>query len=210
MPKRQFIWLMIRFMAVFWLLISLRSFVRGPLVTVGLIYMGWPWDPGVTLFPSLILGSLALGDVGTILGGLYLLFCGKTVFKLIDRASPNCCQTGLRTDDYPVILVRFAGVWWLWRAIVAGCGQIYAFAAHVVLVRALDIADPSIIKNENVRKLLEAASFARLGITLLTIVIYIILGLYFLKRAGLVIGLLQRRWLSTDTVPRTIGQASDI
>jgi len=143
MNKREFIWLVIRFIGVFWLIRAFRAVIMIPAlgVTMALLLPVHMGDS--SMLTSLILIATLAGQIAIVLFAAYLLFYGRFIFGIVNRTSGNCHENSLRREDYVVILVRFMGVWWLWLTLKEVGGQLSAFVSLMLLRFFFDLNDIS-------------------------------------------------------------------
>ena len=215
MNKREFIWLVIRFIGVFWLIMAFCAVVKIPFLGVSLFtFLPASMEYSSSMLTSLILSATLAGQIAIVLFAAYLLFYGRFIFGIVNRTSGNCHENSLRREDYVVILVRFAGVWWLWLIAKEVGRQLSAFVSLMVLRFFFDLNDISDAHGEELLDLLEGVSGAHLWIRAANIVIYVIFAWYFLKKGKLIIRLFCRRWLgensSQPVATSTVEQASEI
>ena len=207
MNKREFIWLVIRFVGVFWLIRAFRAVILIPALGVAMaMLLPFYMDDPSSVLTSLILSATLVEQIAIVLFAAYLLFYGRFIFGIVNRTSENCHEGSLRREDYVVIMVRFMGVWWLWLILKEVGGQLSAFASLMVL--------RSFTHGEEFLGILEGVSGAQLWTRAANIVIFVIFAWYFLKKGKLIIRLLCRRWLgdksSQPVATSTVEQASEM
>lgn len=153
---------------------------------------------------TLIFGSALLDCLVDLLVIIYLLFGGKTIYKIIDRTSQLNSEGLLQRENYAEILVRFCGIWWLWK--IVQC--IFSILQGFILIVALKLC-VSIVSAENIPKfeqLLEISKKAFSWSSLVSILEYSILAWYFLKKGKLIIKLFSIRWLGKKILTSTSAQ----
>ncbi|MCD6174327.1 MAG: hypothetical protein J7K65_00990 [Planctomycetes bacterium] len=195
MTKKEFIWLGIRFLGIFQLIISLRS-ILAAISTFFVILILLPIDSAsekiifVGLFGSLI------DSIVHVLIIIYLLFFGKFIFNIVHRTSSQSLDAVLEKQDYTEILIRFIGFWWLWRVACKLFGALFFVFWNQTL---------QILANHFNQELMEALSKLQHSIqqnmvwsVLASILLYSVLSWYFLKHGKFFINLLNRLWLGKN------------
>jgi len=179
MNKRQFIWLTIRFIGVFWLIKSFGVILKIP-----------------------FLGGVALAkQLATVIIILYLLFGGKCIFAIVNRTSRNCHDDLLQKEDYGQILIRFLGIWWLFR-IATEISRLLLALAGLLLVRGMtDSPKVDQITSQEMQELLDSMCATVLWARAINVIVYAFLAWYLLRCGKLIIRLLRHRWLGKENAP---------
>ena len=132
---------------------------------------------------------------------IYLLFGGKTIYKIIDRTSQLDSEGLLQRENYSEILVRFCGIWWLWKITTYAFIMLRAFIAIAILKCYADTTvNVNHSKLEQIYKLLEKMTESLSWSSLVGILEYSVLAWYFLKKGKLIIKLLSTRWTNKKEV----------
>jgi hypothetical protein len=204
MTKKDFIWLVTRaiglfmaFLSVPFIVSSIFSFFIMLKILSAEIMREW-------LILLNLSGIFLEGAFKTIIV-VYLLFFGKTLFNIVQHTSRLSLENVLEKENYTEILIRFLGVWWLWRIVCQACGLISSS------FYALILSNPAWLKNifsglttdslewqelcSRLSKILHPLQQSMIWSILLDILIYSLLAWYFLKHGKFFINLLNRLWL---------------
>jgi len=200
MTKREFIWLVIRAVGLFKLIVSLR-FVFSAIGTFIVMLTILPVDNGPGKVILIGLFGMLLESISPIIIVIYLLLFGKTIYHVVHRTSCHTPEVVLEKTDYAEILMRFIGFWWLWRIVC----QIFRLVNG--LLYAVILSHPKWLNNDiayeatdsqlwkELIRVLHPLQQQMVWSVLLNILIYSILAWYFLKHARFFMNLLNRLWL---------------
>ncbi len=202
MTKKEFIWLVIRFLGIFKLILSLRVILNALPSFVPLLTLLPPLGASEQVVFFGLLGIL-LDAVVDILIVIYLLFFGKTIFKIVHRTSNQTLEAVLEKQDYIEILIRFIGFWWLWKIVlriyhlISGCLLIFVFS-HPERFLLANYIDQE-MSDKFMTKVVELTRQNIAWYTPAYILLYAALAWYFLKHGRLFINVLNRLWLGKNT-----------
>ena len=197
MTKKEFIWLLIRFLGIFKLVLSLRFILTmiGALSGTLIILPASTLSEKVVFFISFL---MVLENLSYILVAVYLVFFGKTVFNIIYRTSEKALDTVLEKQNYVEILIRFVGLWWLWESICRVCRAAYTGLMILILSHPKWILSESQLTQEaeNFFSTIMKAFHDNISWNaLISILLFAALAFYFLKHGKFFINLLNRLWL---------------
>src|SRR4030042_1629487 len=94
MTKKQFIWLVIRFIGIIYLIRAVYAFLAMYSYVANLIHF-FPYDKEPSYYASYVLIFQGLANVSVILIAVYLLFCGKIIYRIVNRTSRLEPEAGL-------------------------------------------------------------------------------------------------------------------
>jgi len=208
MTKRECIWLIIRFTGLAWLIFSAgRIAAAVPAVLLGLSML--PPESSSEAFIALGLFNLSCSSALPVVVALYLLLFGRYVFSLIDRTSAAELDMPLQRADITKVLIRFVGLFWLWRLLkyvlnIAGC------LLNLWLLKyplAIDASEDDLL--ERFRQLLAERMDDLSLVGLANVIFYAALAWYFLKHGQFFINWLHRSWFKAAPERQNIDHAGD-
>lgn len=195
MKKNDFIWLIIRFSGILFLVKGIKALLRIPPLCISLFRILPAYDSS-RLFGVLLITGTLVESIVDVLVIIYLLFGAKTIYKIIDRTSQLDSEGLLQRENYSEILVRFCGIWWLWKIITCIFRILRSFSATVILkYYATAITNGTDPQLEQLCELLGKLSKSFSWSSLVSILEYLILAWYFLKKGKLIINFFSIRWL---------------
>ena len=202
MNKRQFIWLTIRFIGVFWLIKSLSVILKIPFLGgASFCLLPLPSNSTSENLTFLVLAITLAKQLATVIIILYLLFGGRCIFAIVNRTSRNCHDDLLQREDYAQILIRFLGIWWLFRIVTEICRLLLALAVTLLVKSMTNVPNVSQIDNQDIQELLDSMCSMFLLAHVLDILVYALLAWYFLRGGKLIIRLLRHRWFGKEDAP---------
>lgn len=196
MTKKEFIWLGIRFLGIAWLVFTfggILSAIGSFIVMLDLLPVFGMSEKVifVTLFASVFSSTI---DVLII---IYLLFFGKFIFNIVHGTSSHPLDMIIEKQNYTEILIRFIGLWWVWKVIFQLFGllsRVFYTFIFTHIAKLLDDGTSQETMKELIGKIPPFQQSMLWG-TLLNTLIYAFLAWYFLKHGKLFIKLLNRLWL---------------
>lgn len=198
MIKKDFIWLIIRSVGLFKALVSVR-FIVTAIVTFLLILKVFFADGRPLSLISFKLYGIFLESILKVLIAVYLLFFGKFIAKAVHSTSTLELGSPLQKQNYIEILIRFFGVWCLWKLVIEICAFITIRLWHAFLLGSgwLSSDDPTCQQvKAAMEKIIPAFQEKNIWSTLVYILLYSLLAWYFLKHGKFFINLLNRLWLN--------------
>jgi hypothetical protein len=198
MTKRQFIWLVIRFVGFAYLFAAVPAvLVLGNCIWMLIAF--YPYDRASSYFTSYVLFNQAAASAATLAITAYMLFFGKFVHRVVDKSTSFVAEDGLDTRNYAEIMIRFVGVYFLW-GILARLGV--ALYSAVMLARfkhapqeCVDLVSKNEMLSQHFKNLQSNLSLD----SLIALVLLAGLAFYFLKCGNFVIDLFYHRWLPGET-----------
>jgi hypothetical protein len=198
MTKKQFIWLVIRFIGFGYLFMAVQAILLLGFCICDLIRY-YPYDKASSYLASYSLLDLAAASAATIVITAYMLFFGKFVYRVIDKSTSFVAECDLDTRNYAEIMIRFIGLYFLWWILAKLCIALYSTIMLIRFKHAPQEIVQLVSKNEmlsqqfkNLQKNVDAN-------VLIGIIILAGLAFYFLKHGKLVIDLFHHRWLPGET-----------
>jgi hypothetical protein len=197
MTKKQFIWFVIRFVGMIYIFLAVPAVLTLGNCLYNLIKT-YPYTQAGTYFASYFLIYQALASASVVLIAVYLLFCGKFLCRIVDKSTVWDDDCGLNNYKYAEILIRFVGVYFLWRILCHLCIALYSAGMLTRLKSAPADFQQLAAKNDML-----AQHFKNLHInlspdSLIGLLLTAGLAYYFLKHGKLIIDLFCRRWLPEE------------
>jgi uncharacterized protein YacL len=191
MTKKEFIWLGIRAIGIYWLIQLIFTIFMLVYVAVFMLILknNTADQANFTGTCIVFLSNIPAPIILTI----YFLFFGKLVYKLINHFTQPGPTDCLQATGYPAIIVRFIGLW----SVGMMMSRLYAsFMGCVQSFLTLYFIHPEYAQQHTF-----ATTFRQQFFNIQTIIslsIYIILSFfvawYFFKKGNLFINLLNRLW----------------
>jgi hypothetical protein len=198
MTKRQFIWLVIRFIGFAYLFAA----VPAVLIVGNCLWLLTQADPSNQVsnyFTSYYLIDQIASGTSTILITAYLLFGGSFIHRVVDKSTSFVAEEGLDTRNYAEIMVRFIGVYFLWGVFARLCVTLYSAIMLTRFHNAPKEYADLVSKNEMLTKYFTTLEKSMNRDILIGVIILAGLAFYFLKRGRFVIDLFHHRWLPGET-----------
>lgn len=196
MTKKDFIWLVIRAVGLFKAFLSV-PFIVDAMSSLFIILTIFSAENASETFILLGLSGIFMEGLIKAMIAVYLLFFGKIFFNIVHHTSSLSLDTVLEKPNYTEILIRFLGVWWLWKLVI----EIYAFITirlwHAFLLGSgwLSSDDPTCQQVKAVmEKFMPAFQGKIIWSTLVHILLYSLLTWYFLKHGKFFVNLFNRLW----------------
>jgi hypothetical protein len=197
MTKKQFIWLVIRFVGFAYLFIALPAvLVLGNCIWNLIKY--YPYTQPSSYFISYFLFNQAAASAATIAITVYLLFFGKFIHRVVDKSTSFVAENGLDTRNYAEIMIRFVGVYFLWGILARLCVAIYSAIMLERFKHAPQECIDLVSKNEMLSKHFKNLQSNLSLDSLIELVLLAGLAFYFLRFGKLVINLFHSRWLPEE------------
>lgn len=197
MTKKQFIWLIIRFVGILKLIFSFGTILLG-IPALLMIFSSYSATGTPERLITITLFGELLRSAWQILVVVYLVFFGKTIFNIIHRTAAGSLDVTSEEQNYVEILIRFVGFWWLWKFAV----QIFGFITTAIWQAVLSHSEWFLSNEPGNQEIKEALdrfldSFQQgmIWYILLKLLLYMALAWYFLKHGKFFINLLNRLWL---------------
>ncbi|MHC4386762.1 MAG: hypothetical protein ACYSUG_07195, partial [Planctomycetota bacterium] len=128
---------------------------------------------------------------------VYLLFFGKCLLNVIHQTSTLELDDAMEKQNYAEILIRFVGVWWLWK-IICQIFRLISGMLHAWVLMNPQWFSEHFDRSEEVSKKLQELIGPTIEnlhwLVLSNVILYAFLAWYFLKHGKLFINLLNRRW----------------
>jgi hypothetical protein len=198
MTKRQFIWLVIRFIGFVYLFMAVPAVLILPGCIWNLIQF-YPYTLASSYFVSFILFNQAAVSAATLIITAYMLFFGKFIYQVVDKSTSFVAESDLDTRNYAEIMIRFVGVYFLWGILARLCISLYSAMMLTRLKSASAELQQIVSKNEMLSQHFKNLQSNLTTNSLLGLVVLAGLAFYFLKRGKFVIDLFHHRWLPGET-----------
>ena len=202
MKKKEFIWLGIRFLGIIQLVTSFDSIIKAIGLANAMILIMPASMPTEILSSVALLGEFVrcIIDIAIF---VYLLFFGGFIICIVHRTSALELDSPLQKQNYPEILIRCLGVWWLWKILrqifrlISGTiyGWVLTHPEWLSSYAFLNISDET---REQLNELIEPVMKNLHWFVLSNVILYGILAWYFLKHGKFFINLLNRLWLKAS------------
>jgi hypothetical protein len=194
MNKKQFIWLVIRFVGMIYLflVVSAILLLYGSLYT---LISSFPWINASSYLTSYVVFYQAMAGLSTILIAAYLLFYGNLIYRIVDKVSAGDSDCGLNNHNYVEILTRFMGVYFLWCIVCRLCTALYAAMMLIRFKFASEELHEIVSKNDTLSQYFKSLWIQFSWHALFWIIALAALTYYFLKNGELVMSIFHRRWL---------------
>ncbi len=208
MTKKQFIWLVIRFIGFAYLFAAVPAvLVLGNCIWNMIKY--YPYNQASSYFISYLLFNQAAASATTIAITVYMLFFGKFIHRVVDKSTSFVAENDLDTRNYAEIMIRFVGVYFLW-GILARLGVSLYSAIMITRFKSAPSDFAQLVeKNEMLSQHFKSLQSNLTTNSLLGLVILAGLAFYFLKRGKLVINLFHYSWLPGETQAATVTEISN-
>jgi hypothetical protein len=198
MTKRQFIWLVIRFVGFAYLFMAVPAVLMlGNCIRYLIQY--YPYNQGGNYFGSYILFDQATASAATIAMTVYMLFFGKFIHRVVDKSTSFVAECDLDTRNYAEIMIRFIGVYFLWGIFARLCISLYSAMMLARLKHAPVEFNQLVSKSDQLSKYFKSFESNLSRDSLIGLIILAGLAFYFLKYGKLVIDLFHHRWLPGET-----------
>jgi hypothetical protein len=203
MTKRQFIWLVIRFIGFAYLLAAVPAvLVLGNCIWNLIQY--YPYTQASAYFVSYLLLHQAAASAAVIAITGYMLFFGKFIYQVVDKSTSFVAECGLDARNYTEIMIRFIGVYFLWGILARLCISLYSAMMLTRLKSAAAELQQIVSKNEMLSQHFKHLEMNLSSNSLIGLILLAGLAFYFLKRGRLVIDLFYRRWLPEEAEASSI------
>ena len=132
MTKKEFIQLAIRTCGIILLITSLGSIIRAISIGLAILFI-LPVSDSSGFITTLVLAGQLITPSIAIIVIVYLLFGGRIIAKIVDRNSSLELESSLLKENYSEILIRFIGIWWLWKTLSQIFSVIYSLLVGSLL-----------------------------------------------------------------------------
>jgi hypothetical protein len=198
MTKRQFIWLVIRFIGFAYLFMAVPAIlVLGNCIWSLIQY--YPYTQASSYFISYLLFNQAAASAATIAITVYMLFFGRFIHRIVDKSTSFVAENDLDTRNYAEIMIRFVGVYFLWGIFARLCVSLYSAVMLTRFKSAPEEFAQLVLKNEMLTQHFKSLQSNLTRNSMLGLIILAGLAFYFLKRGKLVINLFHHFWLQGET-----------
>lgn len=198
MTKRQFIWLVIRFVGFAYLFAAVPAvLVLGNCIWNLIQY--YPYNQASAYFVSYLLFHQAAASAATIAITAYMLFFGKFVYQVVDKSTSFVAECDLDTRNYAEMMIRFVGVYFLWGILARLCISLYSAMMLTRLKSATEELQQIVSKNEMLSQHFKNLQMNLTWNSLIGLVVLAGLAFYFLKHGKFIIDLFHHRWLPEET-----------
>jgi hypothetical protein len=203
MTKRQFIWLVIRFIGFAYLFMAVPAvLVLGN--CIWFLIQNYPYSQVSAYFVSYLLLNQAAASAATIAITAYMLFFGNFIYRVVDKSTSFVAECGLDTCNYAEIMIRFIGVYFLWGILARLCISLYSAMILTRLKSASAELQQIVSKNEMLSQHFKNLQMNLTWNSLIGLVVLAGLAFYFLKRGKFVIDLFHHRWLPEEAEASSI------
>jgi hypothetical protein len=194
MTKKQFIWLVIRFVGFAYLFMAVPAVLMLGNRVWNLI-KSYPYDQPATYFFSYVMIDQASASAATIAMTIYMLFFGRFIYRVVDKSTSFVAEEGLDTRNFAEIMIRFIGVYFLWGIFARLCISLYAGVMLARLKHAPADYSQLVSKTDQLSQYFKGLESNLSRDALIGLIILAGLAFYFLKYGKLVIDLFHTRWL---------------
>ena len=190
MTKKQFIWLGIRVIGLYWLIKLIFVMIMAVWVTVFLVLSKMNPSPRTSYILNLVLYSFYIPT--PLFLSVYFLFFGKQIYKLINKFTCTRPDDILQTKDYSEIIVRFLGLWCIGVVVNR---LLSVFSANLSSALMMYFTRPQSLQKgvfaTAFQGYLDIRAISSIAVCFIFFIFFI---WYFLKKGKLFINLLNRLW----------------
>lgn len=203
MNKEKFIWFVIRSIGIFLLVKNFGLIFKALCqLTVMLLILPSMSELSAKLSALAIALSLTESVVGISIF-LYLIFFGRLIYKIVNHNSKLAPHSVLEYENYIEIIIRFIGTWLVFKTIVIAIRPLEMIIDNLLIRHFLADA-PEGGEVDKLVSMLNDVSLSLLADNVISVVIFIVMAWYFLKKGNFFIRLLSRFCLGKNNETYTV------